>query len=225
MPPENPQNFNKDLWASLFTPEGMKAAAERPNFGVPESTGDPKNEFDTRIWSEFNSSSFGSRRVESYRGSGLQTSSYTNVHDNDATYKQFITRNYGSFDSFLSQNRIDQTQHLYDPSRDYLLDVTVQTENINYKTDHISAEETIMEMLSGICTVWFVKVTTGTTRRMVCTLQKNTMSSSEYRTRSQVFTPLQGDRIVVWDVNEGRWKSFYMHTVFKFTRDDSMSLE
>jgi hypothetical protein len=32
-------------------------------------------------------------------------------------------------------------------------------------------------------------------------------------------------RIGVWDLNEQKWKSFYMGNVFRFVRDDSESLE
>jgi hypothetical protein len=36
---------------------------------------------------------------------------------------------------------------------------------------------------------------------------------------------MRGDRILIWDLNENGWKSFYMERVIKFVRDDTIGLE
>jgi hypothetical protein len=82
-----------------------------------------------------------------------------------------------------------------------------------------------MENLSGVCTIFFTKKTNGMTRRLTCTLNEQYMPTSEFSNRSNFFSPMGGDRIGVWDINEQAWKSFYMSSVFKFVRDDTVGNE
>jgi hypothetical protein len=81
-----------------------------------------------------------------------------------------------------------------------------------------------MEALSGVCTVIFMKVD-GSVGRITGTLDKAAMPTSQYENRSKFFSPLKGDRIVVWDINKQDWRSFYMERVIKFVRDDTIDLE
>jgi hypothetical protein len=104
------------------------------------------------------------------------------------------------------------------------MDVSIIKKDKVYKTDHISTQEVIMENLSGVCTVWFIKVN-GSTRRLTCTLQADKIPESQDDVRYNFFSPLSNGRVGVWDINEQAWKSFYMRNVFKFVRDDSQSIE
>ena len=124
----------------------------------------------------------------------------------------------------MQQNKINQTISVFDPTTDYVLDATVITKDASYKTDHLSAQETLMENLSGVCSVWFIR-TDGSTKRLNCTLQQKFIPTKEWPTRTSFFSPMAGDRIGVWDLNEQKWKSFYMSKVFKFVRDDTTGLE
>jgi hypothetical protein len=113
---------------------------------------------------------------------------------------------------------------IFDPTVDYVIDVQIVTRDKSYRTDHISAEEVIMEALTGICTVIFMKVN-GSVGRITGTLEKKAIPSRQYRVRSQLFSPQKGDRIIMWDINKQDWRSFYMERVIKFIRDDTIGLE
>lgn len=185
-----------------------------------------QDEFNQRISEELNTpSSFASSpSVVSYRTSPLREETYSSLEKKDLQYEKFITRLYGSYENFLKQSKIYEPIDVFDPTRDYHLDVTVVSESSAYKSDHMSPQEMIMELLNGVCTVWFTKVN-GQTRRLTCTLQANYLPSDARRIRGEFFSPMFGDRIGVWELNEQTWKSFYMNRVFKMVRDDSTSLE
>jgi hypothetical protein len=185
-----------------------------------------QNNLQQRLQSELNSpgSFYKTKEQKDYRASLLQKQTYSSLVNDDLMYQKFITQNYGSYENFLQQNKILQDITVFDPTVDYLLDVTIVTEDAYFKTDHISTQELIMENLSGLCTVWFTKKD-GSTRKLSCTLEKQYMPTKEYGVRSQFFSPISGDRVGVWDVNEQAWKSFYMSRVFKFVRDDTSGIE
>jgi len=159
-----------------------------------------------------------------YVGSSLQKQTYEKLSQQDLLYKDFIAKQYGSYENYVQQHKIGESSTIFDPSIDYIMDVTVITENESYKTDHISSQEVIMEALSGVCTVIFMKVD-GSVGRITGTLDKAAMPTSQYENRSKFFSPLKGDRIVVWDINKQDWRSFYMERVIKFVRDDTIDLE
>ena len=182
--------------------------------------------FNDRLTEQLLSSENGlaSKPVQGYSGSQLQKETYLSLEKDDLLYRQFITRQYGSFDNFMSQTRINQDINVFDPTIDYIIDTTVINENVAYKTDHLSSQELIMENLSGVCTVWFNKIN-GNTRRLNCTLDRKYMPSKELNVRAAFFTPMGNDRVGVWDLNTQSWKSFYMSKVFKFVRDDTVGIE
>jgi hypothetical protein len=163
--------------------------------------------------------------IAPYRGSSIQKETYDTLETEDKLYNQFIIRQYGSYQNFLTQNKIQRSIQIFDPTIDYIIDATVITKDAAYKTDHLSSQETLMEILSGVCTVYFIKKTTGSSRRITCTLERGAVPSTYAAVRSSFFSPMAGDRIGVWDLNERKWKSFYMSSVYKFVRDDTTSLE
>ena len=114
--------------------------------------------FNDQILNQLLSTSHNASKLQTlYRGSDLQKETYAALENDDLAYKQFITRTYGSYENYLSQNRINQNINVYDPLTDYIMDVTVITKDTAYKTDHISTQEVIMENLTGLCTVYFTK--------------------------------------------------------------------
>lgn len=163
------------------------------------------------------------KSVSDYEGSAARRETYESVVE-DENYKKYIAQTYGSYETFLKTKKVFQDVHVFDPSTDYILDVTVIKKDVAYKSDHMSAQEVILENLTGICSVWFMKGD-GSTRRLNCTLQAKYMSDIAADERVKFFSPQKYDRIGVWDINEQSWKSFYMGRVFKFVRDDSVSME
>lgn len=188
-----------------------------------------EEDIDLRLTDEFADSVLS--RAESkmiageYGGSAYQLETYKKIEMQDKLYQNFIKQGYGSFDNYLMQNKINQFSSLYDPISDYRADVKIITKESSYVSDHISAQELIMENLSGVCTVFFLKKKDGTAARLTCTLNEEYMPTSEYPRRTSFFSPMSGDRIGVWDVNEKKWKSFYMNSMFKFVRDDTIDIE
>lgn len=179
---------------------------------------------ENEILTQMNMDGFNRSYGGAYSGSKLQKETYQKLEREDAIYNQFIKNTYGSYENFLTQTKMFQDISVYDPTIDYVMDVTVITEEASYKTDHISSQEVIMEALSGVCTVVFMKVD-GSIGRITGTLDKKAMPTSQYQTRTNFFTPLSGDRIVVWDINKQDWRSFYMDRVIRFVRDDTIALE
>lgn len=187
---------------------------------------DKELSFNDKILNQLLSSNIAASKLETlYRGSNIQKETYASLENDDNSFKQFITRTYGSYDNYLTQNKINQNINVYDPLTDYIMDVTVITKDQSYKTDHISTQEVIMENLTGICTVYFTKKSNGASRRLTCTLEQNSIPTSQSNTRQNFFSPQKGDRVVVWDLNSQGWKSFYMSSVIKFIRDDTTGLQ
>jgi len=163
------------------------------------------------------------KSISDYESSLARRETYESVVEDDE-YKRYVVRQYGSYENFLKAKKIFQDVHVFDPNTDYILDVTVIKKDVAYKTDHMSAQEVILENLTGVCSVWFIK-NDGSSKRLNCTLKKDLMPDVADDQRKSFFTPQRYDRIGVWDINEQKWKSFYMGRVFKFVRDDSIALE
>lgn len=159
-----------------------------------------------------------------YSGSRLQFETYKRLEQKDEEYFKYINDNFGSYENYLKVSRIDAGTNVFDPTTDYIIDVNIVTQDKSYRTDHISSEEVIMEALTGVCTVVFMKVD-GSVGRITGTLEKKFIPSKQYRVRAIAFSPQQGDRILMWDINKQDWRSFYMERVIKFTRDDTSGLE
>ena len=163
--------------------------------------------------------------VEPYHGSSLQQQTYEDLQKEDIEYQKFIVRTYGSYENFTTIKHINTEADVFDPSSDYIIETSVITNEKELKTDHISSDEVLLEMLSGVCTVFFIKKTTGSSRKLTCTLQEKYIPSTQKKARQNFFSPMAGDRLGVWDLNQRAWKSFYMSNVFKFVRDDTTDLE
>lgn len=159
-----------------------------------------------------------------YSGSRIQYERYKNLEQRDEEYRKYIADNFGSYENYLKLSRIDEGTNIFNPETDYIIDVQIVTQDKSYRTDHISAEQVIMEALSGVCTVIFMKVN-GTVGRITGTLEKKYIPSKHMGVRRQVFSPQKGDRIIMWDINKQDWRSFYMDLVIKFIRDDTIGLE
>jgi hypothetical protein len=169
-------------------------------------------------------STFAKRFGGEYSGSRFQSETYKTLENRDEAYKNYIAEKYGSYENFLKLQKIDEYDSVYDPGEDYLIDVRIITADSYYQTDHISAQQVIMEGLTGVCTIVFMKID-GSVGKITGTLEKQAIPSKEHRVRSQVFTPQRGDRIIMWDLVKQGWRSFYMDRVIRFVRDDTSGLE
>lgn len=163
--------------------------------------------------------------IMDYRQSQERQNTYDSINKDDFHFRQFITRNYGSYENYLRMNRLLRDVTIFDPQVDYKMDVRIAKPSVAYTSDHISTQEVLMELLSGVCTVFFIKKTNGAARRLTCTLSPEYIPSGGTRVRVAFFSPMAGDRLGVWDINEQGWKSFYMSSVYKFVRDDTTSNE
>jgi hypothetical protein len=83
--------------------------------------------------------------------------------------------------------------------------------------------ETLLNFLQkGKCKVTFVKVKDGTIRSIFCTLDSKVIPSKYINENfSKIFTqPENPDLIPIWDIEEGKWKSFKVSKVESFDTPD-----
>jgi hypothetical protein len=170
-------------------------------------------------------SKFNLGEKQKYNGSDEQIQTYENLENSDPTYARYITSQYGSYQNFLFVNQIQKNfDSVFDPRYDIKTDVTVYTKEKAYKSDHISPNEIIMEGLSGICTIDYLKKN-GNSDRFIGTLNKNIIDSNKSSERVQFFSPLKGNRIVMWNLIKKDWSSFYVGGLIRFVRDDTIGIE
>lgn len=75
----------------------------------------------------------------------------------------------------------------------------------------------ILEQLnSGVCTLFFYKITDGTMRRMRCTLQGVEPVATKYNRQGVM---------AVWDLDASQWRSFYPNRVFKLIRNEKTDIQ
>jgi len=170
-------------------------------------------------------SKFNLGEKQKYNGSDEQIQTYENLENSDPTYARYIVSQYGSYQNFLFVNQIQKNfDSVFDPRYDIKTDVTVYTKEKAYKSDHISPNEIIMEGLSGICTIDYLKKN-GNSDRFIGTLNKNIIDSNKSSERVQFFSPLKGNRIVMWNLIKKDWSSFYVGGLIRFVRDDTIGIE
>jgi len=184
----------------------------------------PQNNLDKQFISDSLSYQSYQGPFSNYSGSSYQINTYNKLLKDDSSYKAFIIKTYGSYENFIQKNKVFNRATIFDPTVDYMLDVTVITNEANYKTDHISSNEIIMESLSGVCSFNFIKKD-GTTTKVNGSLDKRFIPPKEWSTRSNFYSPMANQRIGVWDINKQHWSSFFMSRLFKFVRDDTIDIE
>lgn len=165
---------------------------------------------------------------QKYEGSTHKILKYQNLKEKDPLFAQQMSKIYGSYELFLKAVEDQSKQkNLIDPRSDKKLDVTIITDQVYFKSDHISSQEIIMEALNGICTIDYLDVS-GKAQRLNGTLKKRHILSSQVAERYNFFGPLPGkfgEKIVLWNVNKQKWSSFYFNFAFRFVKDDTIDLE
>jgi hypothetical protein len=207
---------NKNIEPSLFTDVNYRQQYEQTNIVDSVNEAMKKDLFESKV-------SLGEK--QKYSGSDEQLTTYENLESNDPQYARYIIRTYGSYANFLFVNQLKRNPYeTFDPRYDFLTDVTVITKEKFYKTNHISAQETILEALSGICTVDFLRKN-GSADKILGTLNKSAINSNKASERYNFFSPLPGNRIVLWNLIKKDWSSFYMNGLIRFVRDDTIGIE
>lgn len=163
--------------------------------------------------------------LEDYYGSEKQKLVYENLKQNDQDFKKYIESEYGSYESFSTQKNIQLSNQQYDPFTDYNVDVNIiSADGTIYTASHISSKEVIVELLTGICTFYYIKVNGGS-GKSVGSLNAEFIPDIQYENRGYFFRALSGDRVGLWDINKQKWNSFYMSRLIKFIRDEKSSIE
>jgi hypothetical protein len=109
---------------------------------------------------------------------------------------------------------------LHNPTLGKVSDTTIEIREKDQigKTElsNPSTQEIIEQLQKSICTVFFYKTTTGSYRKMRCTLKDHTPVASKYNRQGV---------IVVWDLDSNSWKSFYANRVFKLIRNEQTEVQ
>lgn len=89
-----------------------------------------------------------------------------------------------------------------------------------YKQNNISREIIIKHLIQGVCQVDFTKID-GTNRKIYCTLESGLIPSKYKESIEITLTkPSRSDIIPIWDITEGKWKSFKIANVNFFRTSD-----
>jgi len=85
----------------------------------------------------------------------------------------------------------------------------------------------IKYLIEGICQSSFIKVKDGTNRVMYCTLNTSLIPSKFTKSLEKVFkeAPRDDDVVPVWDIAEGKWKSFRISKMVFFLTADELQEE
>jgi thymidylate synthase len=74
-----------------------------------------------------------------------------------------------------------------------------------------------------MCRVIFTKVKDNTTRVLLCTLNPNYLPKKYTQSIEEVLKPkVDEDILAVWDIKEGKWKSFRISKVVSFTTEEEL---
>lgn len=93
---------------------------------------------------------------------------------------------------------------------------------MHLRQNSISRELILKYLKAGKCKVIFIKVKDGSTRSIFCTLSSNFLPAKYINENfKKIFTqPQDPDIIPIWDIEEGKWKSFRLSKVESFYTPD-----
>jgi len=95
-------------------------------------------------------------------------------------------------------------------------------------------EQIYAELEKSECTLFFYKMTDGTSRKMRCTLNESAFSekySANRQIKSVILANFANGKhgkpglVPVWDLDAGGWKSFYINRVYKLVRNEQTEVE
>jgi hypothetical protein len=78
-------------------------------------------------------------------------------------------------------------------------------------------------LLEGICKVVFEKVKDSSSRTLICTLKPELLPPKYTETIEKILAPaVDEDLLPVWDINEGKWKSFRISKIQAFSTTEEL---
>lgn len=166
----------------------------------------------------------GKGESKDYYSSKYRLEKYKNLINDDNEYNLYLRNLYGNPDTFLEIKGNLVENRTYDPITDYNVEVGIITEDTYYKGSFISYDEVILELLSGTCTIDFIKVN-GLAGMIVGTLSNDKIPSSQQGIRLASFGGLGGGRILVWNLIKSKWSSFYMSNLRRFMSDETSDIQ
>ena len=199
---------------------------------IPPTLSNPNinYEFEKSIEEEFLSGSLtdiskkeGKEKFD-YLSSEYRQQNYLNLAKNDEEFNSYLRKSYGTIQNFFDFNDEIQNIRTYNPAVDYLVEVSIITNEKIYESNFISKTETILEMLSGVCTLDYYK-TDGRIARITGTISDDYIPDTEYETRLYSFYGLPGNRLLIWDLSKRKWSSFYMSNMERFVRDETSGVQ
>ena len=114
------------------------------------------------------------------------------------------------------------------------LEITENSDTSPTVIDHPSAEQIYAQLSESVCTLYFYKITDGTSRKMRCTLDQS-MFSGKYSTsrtlKSAILSNFARGKhgkeglVPVWDLDASMWRSFYVDRVYKLIRNEKTDVE
>ena len=90
--------------------------------------------------------------------------------------------------------------------------------------NNIDRQILLKYLSEGICQVSFTKVKDNTNRVLLCTLHASTVPAKFLKSIEMVLNPVEDeDLVAVWDVTDGKWKSFRISKVNSFKTPDELT--
>lgn len=164
------------------------------------------------------------KKIDEYVGSDYRSQLYKTLSTKDKLFSKFLKGYFGSEENFSEFTESLNENKTYDPSRDQQAEIVIITKENYFKAGYISQIEVLLELLSGICTIEYMRVN-GRADRLICTLSEDLIPQSQEDIRYDAFSGLPGKRILVWDLIKGGWASFYLQNLIRFVRDDTSGIQ
>jgi len=90
-----------------------------------------------------------------------------------------------------------------------------------FQQNDITRQILLKYLVEGTCQVSFTKVKDNSNRILLCTLNPNTIPTKYSESIGKVLEPtLDEDLLPVWEVSEGKWKSFRISKVNMFRTEE-----
>jgi hypothetical protein len=92
-----------------------------------------------------------------------------------------------------------------------------------FQQNDISRQILLKYLVEGLCQVSFTKVKDNSNRILLCTLNPEDIPTKFSKSVTGVLGPtLDEDLLPVWDISEGKWKSFRISKVNMFRTEDEL---
>lgn len=95
------------------------------------------------------------------------------------------------------------------------------------KPQDLDRQTLLKHLTEGICQVTFNKVKDNTSRTIYCTLEPGLLPAKYEESISKIFTDITADQDIfpIWDMSEGKWKSFRLSRITLFVTADELVTE